>query len=114
MKETGLLNIEISDAIAHLGHMDELIICDAGFPIPVGIRTIDISLKANQPTTLEALTEILQHFSVEKIVLAEETRKHSPSMFARQPGRKSYYTHRRFHSLFQYSAGLRCWSALVY
>ena len=83
MKETGLLNIEISDAIAHLGHMDELIICDAGFPIPVDIRTIDVSLKVNQPTTLEVLTEILQHFTVEKIVLAEETQKHSPTMFAR-------------------------------
>jgi D-ribose pyranase len=86
MKETGLLNIEISDAIAHLGHMDELIICDAGFPIPVGVRVIDISLKVNQPTTLEVLSEILQHFSVEKIVLAEETQEHSPSMFAKLTG----------------------------
>ena len=86
MKETGLLNIEIADAISHLGHMDELIICDAGFPIPLGIRTIDISLKVNQPTTLEVLTEILQHFSVEKIVLAEETQEHSPSMFAKLTG----------------------------
>jgi D-ribose pyranase len=83
MKETGLLNIEISDAIAHLGHLDELIICDAGFPIPEGIRTIDVSFKVNQPTTLEVLIEILQHFSVEKIVLAEETQEHSPTMFAR-------------------------------
>lgn len=81
MKETGLLNIELSDAIAHLGHMDELIICDAGFPIPVGIRMIDLSLKVNQPTTLEVLSEIVKHFSVEKIVLAEETQKHSPSLF---------------------------------
>jgi D-ribose pyranase len=86
MIETGLLNIEISDAIAHLGHMDELIICDAGFPIPMGIRTIDISLKVNQPTTLEVLTEILQHFSVEKIVLAEETQEHSPTMFTKLTG----------------------------
>jgi D-ribose pyranase len=66
--------------------MDELIICDAGFPIPVGIRTIDLSLKINQPTTLEVLTEILQHFSVEKIVLAEEAQKHSPTMFAQLTG----------------------------
>ena len=86
MKETGLLNIEISDAIAHLGHMDELIICDAGFPIPAGVRSIDVSLKDNQPTTVEVLTEILKHFSVEKIVLAEETQKHSPTMFAQLTG----------------------------
>ena len=83
MKETGLLNIEISDAIARLGHMDEMIICDAGFPIPLSVRAIDISLKVNQPTTLEVLGEILQHFSVEKIVLAEETETHSPTMFTR-------------------------------
>jgi D-ribose pyranase len=86
MKETGLLNMDISDAIAHLGHMDEMIICDAGFPIPAGIRTIDISVKVNQPTVVEVLTEILLHFSVEKIVLAEETRKHSPTMFAQLIG----------------------------
>jgi D-ribose pyranase len=83
MKETGLLNIEISDAITRLGHMDEMVICDAGFPIPVGVRTVDISLKDNQPTTLEVLSEILQHFSVEKIVLTEETKIHSPTMFTR-------------------------------
>ena len=86
MKETGLLNIDISDAIAHLGHMDEIIICDAGFPIPASVRMIDISLKVNQPTTLEVLTEILEHFSVEKIVLAEETQIHSPTMFSRLVG----------------------------
>lgn len=86
MKETGLLNIEISDAIAQLGHMDEVTICDAGIPIPAGIRTIDLALKVNQPTTLEVLTEILQHFSVEKTVLAEETQKHSPTIFARLTG----------------------------
>jgi D-ribose pyranase len=86
MKETGLLNNDLSDAIAHLGHMDELIICDAGFPIPVGVRAIDLSLKANTPTVVEALTELLQHFSVEKIVLAEETQAHSPSMFAHLTG----------------------------
>jgi len=83
MKETGLLNSEISDAVAKLGHMDEMVICDAGFPIPLGVRTIDISLKVDQPTTLEVLSEILQHFSVERIVLAEETKTHSPTMFAR-------------------------------
>jgi D-ribose pyranase len=86
MRETGVLNNGISDAIAHLGHMDEIIICDAGFPVPVGINAIDISLKVNQPTTLEVLTEILKHFSVERVVLAEETRKHSPTMFARLSG----------------------------
>jgi len=30
MKEIGLLNREISDAVTRLGHGDEICICDAG------------------------------------------------------------------------------------
>ena len=83
MKEIGLLNSEIADVIARLGHMDEMIVCDAGFPIPLGVRTVDIALAVNQPTVVEVLQVLLQDFSVEKIVLADETRAHSPSMFTR-------------------------------
>ena len=36
MKEIGLLNSDIADVISRLGHMDEVIVCDAGFPIPAG------------------------------------------------------------------------------
>ena len=86
MKETGLLNSDLSDAIARLGHMDELIVCDAGFPIPVGVHTIDLSVKVNSPTVVEVLTEIVLHFSVEKVVLAQETQTHSPTMFTRLTG----------------------------
>jgi D-ribose pyranase len=82
MKEIGLLNSEIADVIAQLGHMDEMIVCDAGFPIPLGVRTVDIALAVNQPTVLGVIQVLLQDFSVEKIVLADETRAHSPSMFA--------------------------------
>jgi len=86
MQEIGFLNSDIADALSRLGHMDELIVCDAGFPIPMGVRTIDISLKVNQPTVAEVLTEILKYFSVEKIVLAQETQAHSPAQFAHLTG----------------------------
>ena len=82
MKEIGLLNSEIADVIARLGHMDEMIVCDAGFPIPLGVRTVDIALAVNQPTVTDVLTVLLDDFSVEKIVMADETRAHSPSRFA--------------------------------
>jgi L-fucose mutarotase/ribose pyranase (RbsD/FucU family) len=52
MKETGFLNREISDVISMMGHMDELIVCDAGFPIPLGVRVVDISLAKDKPTVL--------------------------------------------------------------
>ncbi len=83
MKEIGLLNSEIADVISHLGHMDEIIVCDAGFPIPLGVRTVDVALAVNQPTVADVLAVLLPDFSVERIVLAEETARHSPSMYAR-------------------------------
>jgi D-ribose pyranase len=86
MQEIGILNSKIAALLARCGHMDEIIVCDAGFPIPLDVETIDLALSANQPTTLAVLTEMLNHFSVEKIVLAEESQKHSPTMFARLTG----------------------------
>ena len=86
MQEIGILNSKIAALLARCGHMDEIIVCDAGFPIPLDVETIDLALSANQPTTLAVLAEILNHFSVEKIILAEESQKHSPTMFARLTG----------------------------
>ncbi len=82
MKEIGLLNSDMADIISRLGHMDELVVCDAGFPIPLGVRTVDIALAVNRPTVPEVLKELLTVFSVEKIILADETQEHSPNRFA--------------------------------
>ena len=82
MKETGLLNSDIADVVSRLGHMDELIVCDAGFPIPLGVRTVDIALAEDRPTVLEVLGVLLRDFSVERVVLADETQRHSPTRFA--------------------------------
>jgi D-ribose pyranase len=82
MKETGLLNSELSDVFSRLGHMDEVIVCDAGFPIPLGLHTVDIALAENRPTVLEVLEVLLRVFSVEGIVLADETKRHSPTRYA--------------------------------
>lgn len=81
MKETGFLNKDISYVLSTLGHMDELIIADAGFPIPMEVFTVDISLSENRPTVIELLEELKKHFSTEKIVMAEETKAHSPTRF---------------------------------
>ena len=81
MRETGIVNNEISDVFSMMGHMDELIVCDAGFPIPLGVRTVDISLAKNKPTVLQMLKELKRHFSVEKLIMANETRETSPTRF---------------------------------
>lgn len=81
MRETGILNRDISDVLSTLGHMDEVIVADAGFPIPLEVLSVDISLAENKPTVLEVLGELKKHFSVEKIIMAEETREVSPTRF---------------------------------
>jgi len=81
MRETGILNKDISDVISMMGHMDEMIVCDAGFPIPLNVRTVDISLAKDKPTVLELLEELKKHFSVEKLLMANESQEVSPSKF---------------------------------
>ena len=81
MLEVGILNSKIASLLAHCGHMDEIIVCDAGFPIPLEIETIDLAVKENHPAVREVLEVLLQYFSVEKIIIADETRLHSPSHF---------------------------------
>ena len=82
MKETGFLNREITSVISMMGHTDELIVCDAGFAIPLRVRTVDISLAKDKPTVLELLEELTKHFSVEKLVMANETKNVSPTRFS--------------------------------
>jgi D-ribose pyranase len=82
VRETGIINSSICDVLSGLGHTDELIVCDAGFSIPTGVRVVDISLGENKPTVPEVLVELQKHFSVEKVVLAEETRQTNPTRFA--------------------------------
>jgi len=72
--------------LSTLGHTDEMIVCDAGFAIPAGVRTVDISLAENKPTVPEVLAELRKHLSVEKLVISEETKKVVPSRFKELAG----------------------------
>ena len=43
MKKGGILNPAICSLLAELGHMDELLIVDAGYPLPPDAHVIDLS-----------------------------------------------------------------------
>mgnify|MGYP006300652661 CR=1 FL=1 len=81
MKESGILNSDIASMISRQGHGDLLLITDAGFAIPRGIEVIDIALSENQPRVIDLLNELKKHFSVEKIIMANQTKKTNPSYF---------------------------------
>jgi D-ribose pyranase len=82
MKEVGIINRGIAAAISKQGHTDLLMVVDAGFATPDNIEVIDISLSENKPTVIEVLAELRKFFSVEKMILANQTKNVSPTLFA--------------------------------
>jgi D-ribose pyranase len=81
MKETGVINRGVASAIAKQGHGDLLMVTDAGFAIPPEVEVIDLSLDINKPMVLDVLEMLKKNFSVEKIVIANQTRETSPTLF---------------------------------
>jgi D-ribose pyranase len=81
MKEIGILNGEIAGPLSKMGHTDQMMVVDAGFSIPKGVQCIDLSLDRNIPDVPDVLKTLKKYFSIEKMILAEETKKHNPSRF---------------------------------
>lgn len=81
MKKVGTLNQSLSEVIAGLGHMDQLVIGDAGLPIPKETRRIDLALTKGVPSFLETLQVILGDMQVEQAIVAEEMIDISPALF---------------------------------
>jgi D-ribose pyranase len=72
MKKSGLLNPELVAAIAELGHTDEFIVCDGGYPIPEGLPRIDLAYRPGMPPFLDVLEAIMAEVVAEGAVIAEE------------------------------------------
>ena len=79
MVTKGIQNIQISALLNYAQHMDEIIICDIGFPIPKGVDYVDLVIKDDVPTIEDVLDTILENFSVEKVIMADEAITYNPS-----------------------------------
>lgn len=77
-----MINRGISKLLCGQGHGDMIMIADAGFAIPKGIEVIDISLSENKPMVLEVAAELKKYFSVEKLIIAFETKNRNPGFFS--------------------------------
>ena len=82
MKKTTLLQSDLSYIIATLGHLDTLVIADAGLPIPAGTVRIDLALTQDVPGAAQTLKVVLDEMKVEKVILAEEVKERNPSFLA--------------------------------
>ena len=80
MKKSQLLNQPLSSVIAGSGHMDELVIADAGLPIPSSTQRIDLALSQGIPRFQDALGAILTELEVEAAIVAEEMLTESPQV----------------------------------
>ena len=58
-------------------------VADAGFAIPLGIEAVDISFRENDPMVLDVLLELRKFCSVEKTIMAKQTREINPLFFNR-------------------------------
>ncbi|MGY3746524.1 D-ribose pyranase [Vagococcus salmoninarum] len=82
MMKHGILNSDIAKVLADLGHTDQIIICDAGLPVPAGVPKIDVALALGVPSFNDVLSLLEAEMVVEKVVLAEEIKEHNPRVLA--------------------------------
>ena len=68
MKRGTLINQPVSAVIAGLGHMDKLVIADAGLPIPDTAQRIDLALTQGVPTFLQTLDAVLSEMVVQQLI----------------------------------------------
>ena len=82
MKKTALLHSELSYVIATMGHLDTLVIADAGLPMPEHTTRIDLALTQGVPGAAQALKVVLEELKVEKAILAEVVKERNPVFLA--------------------------------
>ena len=87
MKRGKLLNAPLSALVARMGHTDEIVVCDAGLPIPPGPERIDLALIPGTPSLETVLGALLTDLVVERVLLASELKSVSPLAHQAQIGR---------------------------
>ena len=58
--------------LASAGHTDELLICDAGYPLPPDILRIDLGYRAGQAPFLDVLAAVAATIPIERASIAAE------------------------------------------
>ncbi len=81
MKKRGILNPAICSLLAELGHLDELLIVDAGYPLPPDGHVIDLTLTPGIPRFLDVLRAIADELVIEAVTVPSEIHDYSPEMY---------------------------------
>lgn len=83
MKTHGILQNELAQLVAQMGHGDMLVITDRGFPFPRHEMTkcIDVSVGRDLPKVADVLKVVLEELEIEKVIIANETKTVSPKTY---------------------------------
>jgi len=83
------LNAQLSRVISEMGHTDQLVVTDAGLPIPAGVERVDLAVRENLPRFLDVLDTVLDELAIEGALISEEIKEHSPEMLEELTARLS-------------------------
>jgi D-ribose pyranase len=78
LKKGTVINTQLSQVIADMGHFDLLEIGDAGMPVPEDTWKIDLAVSKNLPSFIDVLKNVLSELQVQKVYLAEEIKTENP------------------------------------
>jgi len=81
-KNAGTLNAQLSRVFSELGHTDQIVVTDAGLPIPRQVERVDLALAEGIPGFLQVLDQTLAEIVIEGAVAPAEIEEHSPEMLA--------------------------------
>lgn len=92
MNKSSMLNSNINRVLSTIGHTDQIVIADAGLPIPSGVERIDIALIQGVPSFIETLKAVLPVMQIERIILAGEIVDQNPEIHAEILALVEYYS----------------------
>ena len=69
MKKSGIINGRLIGELTKVGHTGEVVICDAGFPVPTGANVIDLALVGGVPGFRQTLCALTNEFIFEGYVI---------------------------------------------
>ncbi|MFJ6904527.1 D-ribose pyranase [Streptomyces griseoluteus] len=81
-RNNGTLNGQLARVISEIGHTDQLVVTDAGLPVPPKVERVDLAVAENLPRFLDLLDVVLAEVAIEEVLLAEEIKEASPQMLA--------------------------------
>ncbi len=74
------LHPQLSRILSETGHVDEIVVSDAGLPLPREVERVDLAYRAGEPPLLSVLDTVLDEIAVEGAIMAEEVVAKSPEI----------------------------------